>query len=97
MCLTSSSTGLTTGKEDENEKPKHVYVAVTDQMAKAQLGDSSNGRRDCLPVPFSQTRSMGWEEVISSYLGLVFLTEKDCHVDRLRIIMVFSTHLLKAF
>lgn len=59
VCLTSSSTGSAPGKEDENKKRKRVYVAVTDKKAKAQLGESSSGRRDCLPVSFSKIRSMG--------------------------------------
>lgn len=59
VCLTSSSTRSAPGKEDEDKKQKHVYEAVTDKKAKTQLGESSNGRRDCLPVSFSKIRSMG--------------------------------------
>lgn len=73
MPLTSASTGLTPGKDDKNKNQKHIYVAVTDKTAKAQVGENSNGRRDCLPVPFSQNQEHGMGRSDMSLSGVGFL------------------------
>lgn len=59
LCLSSSSTGLVLGKEDEIGKQWHGYVAITPKMAHTEVGESNNGRRHCLTAPFSLNQEHG--------------------------------------
>jgi len=64
---------LTPGEEDESEEPKHVFVAVNGEMTKTQVEESSTGRRDCLPVPFSEKREHGMGRSTKQLFGFNFL------------------------